>query len=309
MHIYIHTGIYQHVSVPRCPSTLQNCFAFHELLGPNYKSFHNFCSFPSATFPPTSWIFKKSKIWDTGKNSGTLPFSRHISVGSRTLPVGYPSIRAVVSVPYAWSWRPCWRSMRTDGRRPAICWIIRSSEDKHGAPWVLHFYRGKMMGRFQTEKKRHVSKWRSWKLLPVFLGGLNQTWYKCRGSFWDISLARNCLGLAIYSDPCWRVKGCNQTGEPTCCQVWPTLKLKCNWKNCKISRWWFQTVLIFTRKTWKRFSFWRAYFSDGLKQGNHQPHISGFFAKGVSLLEGFQKDMMLRWFLKVESLILRHPHS
>lgn len=90
--------------------------------------------------------------------SGTLPFSRHISVGSRTLPVGYPSIRAVVSVPYAWSWQPCWRSMRTDGRRPAICWIIRSSEDKHGAAWVFFKYRGKMIGKiYPRKKKRPVS--------------------------------------------------------------------------------------------------------------------------------------------------------
>ena len=176
MHIYIHTGIYQHVSVPRCPSTLQNCFAFHELLGPNYKSFHNFCSFPGATFPPTSWIsptkiFKKANIWDTGKFPAALCLSHDtFRWETRTLPVGYPSIRAVVSVPYAWSWRPCWRSMRTDGRRPAICWIIRSSEDKHGAPWVLQVV-GENDGKISNGKKTACFKWRAWKLLPIFLGG------------------------------------------------------------------------------------------------------------------------------------------
>ena len=78
MHIYIHTGIYQHVSVPRCPSTLQNCFAFHELLGPNYKSspqllcFFYWCDISSYFLNFTQKIFKKPKSETLGNYNGTF---------------------------------------------------------------------------------------------------------------------------------------------------------------------------------------------------------------------------------------------
>lgn len=179
MHIYIHTGIYQHVSVPRCPSTLQNCFAFHELLGPNYKSFHNFCSFPGATFPPTSWISPK-KIFKKPKSDETLgKLQRHF---------------AIFTTHFGWfqdasSWLPFDTGGRIGPlrlvlaallaldahRRPAASDLLDNPVFRRQARSSLGFFQVPGENDWEdlsTEKKTACFKWRSWKLLPFFGGGI-----------------------------------------------------------------------------------------------------------------------------------------
>ena len=52
----------------------------------------------------------------------------------------------------------------------------------------------------------------------------------------------------------------------------PPTRTKAFWEST-ISRWWFQRFLIFQPYLGKMSPIWRAYFSDGLVQFNHQPDI------------------------------------
>ena len=288
---------------------------------------HNFCAFPGATFPPTSWISPKKSLksqnlrhWEKQPEtlffffSGTLPTTTHFGwfqdasswlpfdTGGRIGP-----LRLVLAALLALDAH----------RRPAASDLLDNPVFRRQARSTLGFFQvpGENDGKISNGKKRPVSNG-DHENYCHFLGWLNQSWYKCCGWFWDISLARNCLGLAIYSDPCWRVKGCNQTGckvifgwEPTCCQVWTTLKLKWNWKNCKVSRWWFQTVLIFAPKNWKRFSFWRAYFFRWVETRKPPTTYFGLLCKRSFPFRRLPGRYDVRMFLKVVSLILRHPQS